>query len=132
MSEESVSEELKADLKHIVDLAESVPERYRDRCFELLLISALDGTTLAVFEESIIEPETVALIKEFERRLDDTPTITFQEWRRDLNRTLQGIVSAAGRTIDPKSQPKTYRVQKVRSILSPAWARLVLGLPPRW
>ncbi len=60
--EESVSEELKADLKHIVDLAESVPERYRDPCFELLLISALDGTTLAVFEESIIEPETVALI----------------------------------------------------------------------
>jgi hypothetical protein len=37
----------KDDLKKIVELANSVPEEYRHKCFELLLARALQETTLA-------------------------------------------------------------------------------------
>lgn len=36
-------ENIKGELKHIVELVESVPERYRDRCFDLLLSNLLSG-----------------------------------------------------------------------------------------
>jgi hypothetical protein len=34
-AEVSMHEKLKKELKDIVDLVESVPERYRDRCFDV-------------------------------------------------------------------------------------------------
>jgi hypothetical protein len=36
-------EKIKGELKQIVELVESVPERYRDKCFDLLLSSLLSG-----------------------------------------------------------------------------------------
>ena len=36
-------EQIKGELKQIVELVESVPERYRDKCFDLLLSNLLSG-----------------------------------------------------------------------------------------
>lgn len=36
-------EKIKGELKQIVELVESVPERYRDKCFDLLFSSLLSG-----------------------------------------------------------------------------------------
>src|SRR5947199_5779966 len=42
-AEVAMYEKLKKELKDIVDLVESVPERYRDRCFDLLFSQLLSG-----------------------------------------------------------------------------------------
>lgn len=70
-------EKIKGDLKQIVELVESVPERYRDKCFDLLLSSLLSGQKPSA-------PEKEALSK----TADETQT------KKDKGVTLPAKVKA--------------------------------------
>lgn len=48
---------LKGELKQIVELVESVPERYRERCFDLLFSQLLSGQAPAAKDKEDVSPK---------------------------------------------------------------------------
>jgi hypothetical protein len=116
---------LKTELKGIADLAESVPEQFRARCFEMLLESLLDSVSGqsrsardAVSTGEVAEKQPPTVIDKQESAQDSTPIPVKAQLRVFMQRTgvsldeLQRILFVDGTDVHFVREPSHGTVSK--------------------
>lgn len=75
------------------------------------------GAVLGQFQQGNLTGEVAQVIGQIAKQVEENSAVTFPEFMRDLTRATKGIISAVGRTLDPKEQPRRYKLSKVTRLL---------------
>ncbi len=77
----------------------------------------LMGALLTRYQRANIQGEFAQVLDQLTSQVNRSAAVTFRELVHDLTRTVQGVISAAGRTFDPKRQPRQYELGQVGQLL---------------